>query len=102
MEPDRAGNGVLVRPNWLERALCVNRDPEWFYPVSQDHRSKEYIQHVRRAAAVCALCPVMDECFRYAQALGEQHGIWGGVDFGTNKAVRGVRTKRTLVVGKCR
>lgn len=102
MEPDCAGNGMLVRPNWLDRALCVNRDPEWFYPLAKDHHSREYQQQVRRAAAVCAMCTVMDECFRYAQASGEQHGVWGGVDFGTNTTVRGVRAKRTMVVGKCR
>ncbi|MGE3836087.1 MAG: WhiB family transcriptional regulator [Acidimicrobiia bacterium] len=30
------------------------------------------------ALAVCARCPVRDDCDRHAIETGEQHGIWGG------------------------
>lgn len=39
------------------------------------------------AIAACAHCPALTECRAYADAAGERHGIWAGVD-------RGRRTHR--------
>ena len=32
-----------------------------------------------KAKAICATCPVADECLQYALDAGETRGIWGGV-----------------------
>ncbi len=35
--------------------------------------------HQQRAAAdACMSCPVLRACADYADAAGEQHGVWGG------------------------
>lgn len=33
---------------------------------------------VKRAKAVCATCPVIDECLNFAIVHNERLGIWGG------------------------
>jgi WhiB family redox-sensing transcriptional regulator len=32
-----------------------------------------------RAKAVCARCPVIDSCLRWALAAREPYGVWGGL-----------------------
>lgn len=36
---------------------------------------------LRRAAHLCAHCHATAECLALARALGERHGVWGGVCF---------------------
>lgn len=34
---------------------------------------------------LCYGCPLIKECYEFAVANEEQHGIWGGVNFGVNE-----------------
>jgi hypothetical protein len=45
-------------------------DVNIFYP--------ERGQHTDEARAVCAACPVTEQCQRHALDTGERHGVWGG------------------------
>lgn len=65
---------VIVFPSWMDQAICPETDPELFHPETAGHA---YI--VREAKAVCARCPVRDECLEYALAIDERWGIWGGL-----------------------
>ncbi|MFD3574735.1 WhiB family transcriptional regulator [Streptomyces sp. NPDC058644] len=56
---------------WRADALCAQTDPNLFYP--------EGPQSSRAARAVCAICPVTDECLAYALNRPEPHGVWGGL-----------------------
>lgn len=51
-------------------ALCVQTDPEAFFP--------EKGGRVEPAKRVCARCPVRAECLEYALAHDERFGVWGG------------------------
>ncbi len=55
---------------WMRAAACRGMPPARFYPPSGAPADD--------ALAVCAGCPVSDECDRYATETGEVHGIWGG------------------------
>lgn len=61
---------------WRARAACRDRDPEWFFPTAvtgPGHRAQ-----VQRAKAVCARCPVLTPCRRWAlEDLAD--GIAGGL-----------------------
>ncbi|MDN5915126.1 MAG: WhiB family transcriptional regulator [Pseudonocardia sp.] len=49
------------------------------YPASRPGTA----QHARDSAparAVCGGCPVRAECLEYALRVGEDFGIWGGLD----------------------
>ena len=58
-------------PDWQERALCAQTDPEAFFP--------EKGGSTREAKRICSGCEVRAECLDYALAHDERFGIWGGL-----------------------
>ncbi|PZS05029.1 MAG: WhiB family transcriptional regulator [Pseudonocardiales bacterium] len=58
-------------PEWQERALCAQTDPESFFP--------EKGGSTREAKKICTGCEVRAECLEYALAHDERFGIWGGL-----------------------
>jgi WhiB family redox-sensing transcriptional regulator len=58
-------------PEWQERALCAQTDPEAFFP--------EKGGSTREAKRICVGCEVRAECLEYALAKDERFGIWGGL-----------------------
>ncbi len=52
---------------------CVDTDPELFFPDKGDQ------QRAAAAKEVCARCPVLDDCRRWALRVASLHGIWGGM-----------------------
>lgn len=61
--------------DWVAQGTCRSYDPELFFPVSitgtDDHGA-----HL--AKAICATCPVRNECLNWAVSRGEAYGVWGG------------------------
>ncbi|MBZ3909400.1 WhiB family transcriptional regulator [Streptomyces acidiscabies] len=53
--------------------LSCRTDPEPFF--SPNATDRQY------AARQCHACPLLLACQHHALATGEQHGVWGGVDF---------------------
>ena len=66
-----AGAEVDGAPEWQERALCAQTDPEAFFP--------EKGGSTREAKRICTGCEVRDECLEYALLNDERFGIWGGL-----------------------
>ena len=59
--------------HWRQYARCLGADPELFYPPSEsDDGSVE-------AKAICAICPVREECLEYALETRPGDGVWGGL-----------------------
>lgn len=72
---------ALVTPEpWTAEALCAQTDPEAFFP--------EKGGSTRQAKSVCAACPVIDECLRYALDRDERFGIWGGTSERERRRIR--------------
>ena len=71
--PDAFGLPPLTPedPQWQERALCAQTDPEAFFP--------EKGGSTREAKRICMGCEVRDACLEYALAHDERFGIWGGL-----------------------
>ena len=61
----------VEEPDWQERALCAQTDPEAFFP--------EKGGSTREAKRICSGCEVRAECLEYALANDERFGIWGGL-----------------------
>jgi WhiB family redox-sensing transcriptional regulator len=74
---------------WARRGACREADPELFYA----HRCAD------EAKAVCAGCPVRQECLAYALALPEKEGVWGGLDANDRLLLRDAGTEREC--GRC-
>jgi WhiB family redox-sensing transcriptional regulator len=58
-------------PEWQERALCAQTDPEAFFP--------EKGGSTREAKRICSRCEVRADCLEYALGKDERFGIWGGL-----------------------
>nr|BFE86401.1 hypothetical protein GCM10020093_090020 [Planobispora longispora] len=68
-------------------------DPELFFPLSPSAEQEA------RAKAVCAGCPVLDECRAYAVRAGEPEGIWGGLTVQERRGLRFPAGWRQRVAG---
>jgi len=64
------------RAGWWARAACATADPQLFFPIAY---SGPALRQVARAKAICARCPIQQECLRYALAAGSIQGVWGGL-----------------------
>jgi WhiB family redox-sensing transcriptional regulator len=58
-------------PEWHERALCAQTDPEAFYP--------EKGGSTRAAKRICDRCEVKRDCLDQALGRDERFGVWGGL-----------------------
>src|SRR5438067_7021541 len=68
------GNPVMA---WRDQAACRHEDPELFFPVGTGVPAQIQTAEAKR---VCRRCPVMAECLRWALAMGQESGVWGGTD----------------------
>ena len=71
VEPFGETAGDAEEPDWQERALCAQTDPEAFFP--------EKGGSTRDAKKICGSCEVRAECLEYALQNDERFGIWGGL-----------------------
>lgn len=56
---------------WRDQAACRGLDTDVFFPVTDEEAAE--------AQAVCAVCPVREECLEYALVTGQEDGVWGGL-----------------------
>lgn len=64
--------------DWQLRARCRGMDSALFFHP-EGERGPTRAWRIRTAKAVCAECPVVQECRTQALNVGEQYGIWGGL-----------------------
>jgi WhiB family redox-sensing transcriptional regulator len=64
--------------DWQLRAACRGSDTALFYHP-ENERGPSRLRRERRAKAVCARCPVTENCLRWALATREPYGVWGGL-----------------------
>lgn len=74
-------DNVIEEPEeWTEQAVCAQIDPDLFFP--------EKGGSTREAKRMCGLCPVAEDCLRYALDHDERFGIWGGHSERERRAMR--------------
>jgi hypothetical protein len=106
-------------PAWVERAACAGKPSEWFHP-EEGSRKGQLPPIARRALALCATCPVSDECLAHTimneeftftvRAEGEQGeevrhwlvGILAGTTLKDRKATRHLDAEERFKVLKAR
>lgn len=63
---------MTVTP-WREAAACLEAPEDVsFFPDRDD------VAGIAKAKAICATCPVADECLTWAIESNQAEGIWGG------------------------
>lgn len=68
---------------WQDLAECRGMNPDLFYA--------ERGESTREAKAVCAVCPVRQECLDDALMGREKFGVWGGL---SERERRKIRSRR--------
>jgi WhiB family redox-sensing transcriptional regulator len=63
---------------WQALAACQGLGDDLFFATSNE-RGPSRRRRERAAKAVCATCPVVDQCLAWALAAGEPYGVWGGL-----------------------
>ena len=64
--------------DWQVDAACRGLDTANFYHP-ENERGPPRARRERLAKAVCATCPVIQDCLRWALAAREPYGVWGGL-----------------------
>jgi WhiB family redox-sensing transcriptional regulator len=60
-------------PAWREDAACAGLENDLFFPAGEEESL------AATAKAVCAACPVQEQCLQYALATNQTEGVWGGM-----------------------
>jgi WhiB family transcriptional regulator, redox-sensing transcriptional regulator len=70
--------------HWEEQARCHQFDPEVFFAPK--------VSSERRAKAICAKCPVREECLSFAIDSRMEFGVWGGVSWKERRSLLRTQT----------
>ena len=70
---------ITEERSWKLRAACRGPESALFFPPTVPERKEDRDAREQRAKAICAMCPVREECLEYALEIREPHGIWGGL-----------------------
>ena len=76
--------------DWQMNAACRGQDTSNFYHP-ENERGPSRARREMRAKAVCATCPVVQQCLRWALAAREPYGVWGGLS---------TEERESLLIGK--
>lgn len=76
---ERPSNALGV-PDWMDNAACRGEDTVTFFgPELIGSGSNGRPWDTRPAKAICAACPVREDCLSFAIAEGIRYGVWGGM-----------------------
>lgn len=62
---------------WRDQAACIGEE-DLFYSA-EDEAKGERRRKEEEVKAVCATCPVLDTCRKFAMESRELYGVWGGM-----------------------
>jgi WhiB family redox-sensing transcriptional regulator len=70
--------------DWRARAACSGYPNKIFFPATEGADEAS----IEQAKAVCAVCPVVDDCLQYALETNQRAGVWGGTSEKERKSLR--------------
>ncbi|MDO9377755.1 MAG: WhiB family transcriptional regulator [Nocardioidaceae bacterium] len=92
---ERLPKPVQESYEWQYRAACSGLDSaQFFAPASERGPKRE--RREAAAKAICATCPVIQECLDHALAVREPFGVWGGLTAPEREDLRRTRPRVTL------
>jgi WhiB family redox-sensing transcriptional regulator len=77
--------------NFSQKGSCSNAefDPDWWFPQEKAGKVQwSRTPDANKARAICATCPILEECRDYAVPFEGIYGIWGGYDWHEMRAER--------------
>lgn len=64
--------------DWQIKAACRGLDSSMFFHPEGERGSAKAVRE-RAAKALCATCPVLQQCREHALRVREPFGVWGGL-----------------------
>lgn len=88
----------MSNSDWRAQAACRDKDPELFFPVGSTGAA---VKQIDVAKAICRVCPVSDQCLKWALETNQDSGIWGGLSEDERRALkrRAMRARRSSSMG---
>jgi WhiB family redox-sensing transcriptional regulator len=87
---------VAVNDEWRARAACFGADPELFFSPDQEGNGGAPSWTPHAALTICARCPVVAECRKWAIDTG-QAGVWGGMTEAERRSTHRRATRRPSI-----
>lgn len=85
-EITRLPGPVMDLWEWQYQGLCRGADPEiFFHPEGERGGTRR--RRDEAAKAICAKCPVIQQCRKHALAVHEPYGVWGGLSEDERQAI---------------
>ncbi len=83
--------------DWQLLGACRGEDPGvFFHPEGE--RGPARAAREAAAKAICAQCPVINECASHALEVREPYGVWGGLSEDDREAVYAGRKRLPLAM----
>lgn len=83
----------VINPRWQHDAACRTADASVFFAPSYFEKRAEKRAREAVAKALCARCPVREECLEFALSVRDPHGVWGGLNEMERRALLRERTR---------
>ena len=64
---------------WQYEGACREADPETFFSPDAERGPRRRAREAA-AKALCAVCPVVQQCLDHALQVREPYGVWGGLN----------------------
>jgi len=64
---------------WQYEGACREADPETFFSPDAERGPRRRAREAA-AKALCAVCPVVQQCLSHALQVREPYGVWGGLN----------------------
>lgn len=80
-----------MSPEWMDLAACRGSNPDMFVLEAALDRRGRSVDKLAHARAICASCPVHDDCRDYAisgAVPADDVGIWAGMTRGQRLHLR--------------
>ena len=87
-EVSRLPKPVVENWNWQQDGSCRDLPSEMFFHPDGE-RGPRRRNRENAAKAICASCPVIQQCRTHALAVQEPYGIWGGLSEDDRLAIIG-------------
>lgn len=71
---------------WQYEGACREADPETFFSPDAERGPRRRAREAA-AKAMCAVCPVIQECLQHALAVREPYGVWGGLNINERDSI---------------
>jgi WhiB family redox-sensing transcriptional regulator len=71
---------------WQYDAACQGAPTETFFSPDAERGPRRRAREAA-AKALCAVCPVSQECLDHALAVREPYGVWGGLNINERENV---------------